>query len=171
MTSYDLTDGREPVSHAEIDYLKSLAWGLRENPVVVQIGAATGVFTVALLEERPGATLFSIDIEPCPEEFENVRKAGLDATRVIRLLGRSEEIGCHFPYQCDLLFVDGDHFGAAKDFRAWRDKVRPGGVVAFHDYMEACPPNNPGCVYADVKECLTGIPPLGRAERVIAFGL
>jgi predicted O-methyltransferase YrrM len=38
----------------------------------------------------------------------------------------------------DLLFIDGDHTlaGVARDFHAYRDLVRDGGLVAFHDIIE-----------------------------------
>lgn len=34
-----------------------------------------------------------------------------------------------------LLFIDGDHFIAGKDFEAWKDKVVKGGYIIFHDYV------------------------------------
>lgn len=41
----------------------------------------------------------------------------------------------------DLLYVDGDHVYEAvrADFEAWWPKVRPGGLVMFHDYDERHP--------------------------------
>jgi len=169
MNSYDLTDGHEPMSHAEIDCLKALASELPDHATIVNIGAADGVSTCAFLEARPGALIYSIDVEECPQEFDNVRRCGLDATRVIRLLGRSEQIGASFPYRCDMLFVDGGHFNAANDIDAWRDKVVPGGIIAFHDYQEVCPPNNPGSVYADVNAKMDVSQAIAEVDRVIAF--
>ena len=171
MKSYDLTDGKEPVSHAEIDYLKELAWTLAKDPVIVNIGAATGVSTTAFLEERPDCFIYSVDIYPCEQEFANVTKCGQDRSRVVRLLGDSTEIGPEFPYQCDMLFIDGDHWNAKGDIEAWveTEKVRPGGIIAFHDYQEVCAPNNPGSVYEHVNEGMVGYKKLGEVERVIAF--
>jgi len=172
MTSYDLTDGKEPVSWAEIDYLKELAVGLPPNPLIVNIGAATGVSTCAFLETRPDALIYSIDVDSCEQEFANARACGLDATRILRLLGDSKEFGSHFPLRCDLLFVDGDHWNAAGDIEAWvkTGRVKAGGVVALHDYQEVCAPNNPGSVYSDVQaSCLMSYEKLGEVERVIAF--
>lgn len=42
-----------------------------------------------------------------------------------------------WPYQMDLVFIDADHrYEAVKaDIAAWAPKVRPGGVMAFHDYL------------------------------------
>jgi len=38
----------------------------------------------------------------------------------------------------DFMFVDGDHSwdGIAGDWHAWRDKIAPGGIMAFHDSRE-----------------------------------
>jgi predicted O-methyltransferase YrrM len=38
----------------------------------------------------------------------------------------------------DLLFIDGDHTadGVTRDFELYRDLVRPGGVIAFHDIVD-----------------------------------
>jgi predicted O-methyltransferase YrrM len=38
----------------------------------------------------------------------------------------------------DLLFIDGDHtlHGVARDFRLYREFVRDGGLIAFHDIVE-----------------------------------
>ena len=167
MDSYDLTDGKEPVSHAEIDYLKDLANMLPENPVIVNIGA--GVSTCAFLEARPDCFVHSVDVRPCPEEIENVGRCGLDKSRVLRWLGDSKVIGPKFPYECDLLFVDGDHWGVAADIEAWTGRMKPGGIMAFHDYQEVCAPNNPGSVYEHVNEGMVGYEKIGEVERVIAF--
>lgn len=171
MNSYDLTDGHEPMSHAEIDCLKALVRLLPDEPLIVNIGAADGVSTCAFLEEQPGALIYSVDVEPCPQEFENARRCGLDASRIMRLLGRSEEIGVHFPYLIDLLFVDGGHFNAGNDIDAWLHMVRTGGIVAFHDYMAEPPPNNPGTVYQDIEDraMLYRYAVIDRVDRVIAF--
>jgi MMP 1-O-methyltransferase len=41
----------------------------------------------------------------------------------------------------DLLYIDGDHVYEAvrADFEAWRGKVRPGGLLAFHDVDDRHP--------------------------------
>jgi predicted O-methyltransferase YrrM len=173
MNSFDLTDaeGKEPISHDEIRLLHRLALMVRTpEPVIVNIGAADGVSTCAFLEVRPNALIYSVDVNECHQEFENVRRCGLDASRIKRLLGRSEEIGKDWADgPCDLLFVDGGHFNAGNDLDVWRDKVKPGGIIACHDYQEVCPPNNPGSVYADVNARMDMARKIGRVERLIAF--
>ena len=175
LTAKNLTDGHEPVSHAEIDYLKDLAATLPPDPIIVNIGAATGVSTLAFFEARPDCVIFSVDVEPCPEELRHVVEGGHDPTRIQRLLGDSKEIGPSFAYRCDLLFIDGDHWGAGYDIVAWvsTGKVKPGGVVAFHDWRPGgCAPNNPGSVTEDVRgwhEAHPEFEKLGEVGRVIAF--
>lgn len=45
----------------------------------------------------------------------------------------------------DFLFIDGDHTesGVAQDYNDYKEFVRPGGVIAFHDIVESQPfPDN-----------------------------
>lgn len=169
ITAYDLSDGKEPMSHTEIAFLEQLADLTPSAPIIVNIGAADGLSTITFLTRRPEGVIYSVDVLPCPQELANVRRAELDSRRVIRLLGRSERIGWHFPYKIDLLFIDGGHFNAANDIVFWSDKVRFGGVIAFHDYMEEPPANNPGSVYQDVQALMDDYAQIGRAERAVAF--
>jgi predicted O-methyltransferase YrrM len=171
--AYSLTDGQDPMTYAEIDYLAELARALPPQPVIVNIGAADGLSTVTFLEARRDALVFSCDVEPCQAEIDNVRAAGLDWTRVIRLLGRSQDTGMTFPYQCDLLFIDGGHtYDAVKgDILAWVPHVKDGCVFAFHDYIPGeKPANNPSEVDSAVDELVLGrYVEVGRVDRIIAF--
>lgn len=175
LTSYELTDGKEPVSTDEINFLKDLADTLPDGATVIQIGAATGVMTLALLEERPDLDrIYSVDIDECRAELENVVKGEHDAGKVVRVLGDSKAIGPDFPHQADLLIIDGDHFGAAYDLVTWVDTghVKPGGILACHDFLEVNPPENPGDVFAQVMTWHSvheEYELLGRIERLIAF--
>lgn len=168
--SYSLTDGQEPISHNEIDYLAELALMLPDKPTVVNIGAWIGVSTCTFLQAKPDCIIYSVDVNPCQAEFENARRFGLDASRIIRLLGDSVAVGENFPYPVDMVFVDGNHWGAGKDIEVWLGKVRSGGIFCLHDYMEFPPENNPGSVYADVQaSVLMDKEKIGEVERVIAF--
>lgn len=47
--------------------------------------------------------------------------------------------------QADFLFIDGDHTeaGVARDYEDYKEFVRPGGIIAFHDIIENQPlPDN-----------------------------
>ena len=171
MNVYDLSDGQDPMTHAEIDCLRELAGTLPENAAIVNIGAADGLSTIAFLEGCPTATIYSVDVDVCQQEFDNAHQCGVDVGRIIRLLGRSEIIGLNFPYPCDLLFVDGGHFNAGADTDAWLDKVNPGGIVAYHDYLQDPPANNPGSVYQEVNQRFDPETAIVRVDRVIAFNV
>lgn len=43
--------------------------------------------------------------------------------------------------QADFLFIDGDHTetGVAQDYNDYKEFVRPGGIIAFHDIIENQP--------------------------------
>lgn len=123
---------------AEIITLKEIVGRLPFDPIIVQIGAERGTSTLAILEERPDCFIFSVDIGECQGETENLIKAGLDVTRVVRVLGKSQVIGTRWPYKFDMLFVDGDHSeaGVRGDIDAWIDKIKPDGIIVFHDYIQ-----------------------------------
>lgn len=47
--------------------------------------------------------------------------------------------------KADFLFIDGDHTesGVAQDYNDYKEFVRPGGIIAFHDIVESQPfPDN-----------------------------
>ena len=155
LTSYDLCGPNpNPMTVAEVDALKSLLDPrvIIEHPVFIQIGAERGVSTIAMLEARYDAFIFSIDIGECPGEAENLRKANMDYRKVVRVLGKSWDIAQYWPYPCDFLFIDGDHSeeGVKRDIIGWLPVVKKGGIVAFHDYIpEPIPPEIKGrVVYA-----------------------
>jgi len=176
-SSHDLAgDDPNPMSHAEVDELKRLVG--KENlkfidPVIINIGAERGTSTLAMLEERPDAYIFSIDIDARPGEIANVRRAGLDARRVVRILCRSQEVGELWPFWVSFVWVDGDHSydGIKGDIESWWPRVRPRGIIAFHDYFEGEPPaNNPSGAGQAVRELMIGNYELiSEIERIRAF--
>ena len=155
-SSFDLAGpDPNPMSIEEVKMLKQLVRELPPNPVIINIGAERGTSTLAMLEERNDAVIFSADIGPCESEKENIRKAGLDETKVIRLLGRSQDIGRFWPFYVDFVWVDGEHrYEAVKaDIDAWLHKISTGGILAFHDYFEGEPPaHNPSGAGQAVRE-------------------
>jgi len=161
------------MSYGEINFLVSLVKDLTAEPVIVNIGAADGVSTVAMLEARRDAFIFSVDIGECPQERANVEAAGLDVTRVVRLLGRSQDVGKRFPYEADMVLVDGghDYESVGGDIEVWAWRVRPSGVLAFHDYIEPPrPANNPSEAFEAVNDNLPdGFELVSRVDRLIAF--
>lgn len=155
-----------PLTKAEAITLAYIAKQLPANPVIVQIGAYIGASTVAFLETRPDAFIFSIDIKPWQAERENVTRFGLDTSRVVRVLGDSSQID--WPRPVNLLYIDGNHFYEAvkADCDRWLDKVD--GLVVFHDYiLEKAPPKNQ--VAQVVNEVFGNKPVILLVGRLICF--
>lgn len=176
MTSYDLAGG-EPCElyRSEVDALKRLCGNLPWQAVIIQIGAGPGCSTLAMLEERQEAFILSIDIDECPQERKHIEQAGLDWRRVVRTLGRSQEIGIAWPWPCDMLYIDGDHNrpGIDEDISLWTPHVRTGGIIAFHDcYQSGTKPDHIySRVYEAVEEWLEREPhkEILWTERIRAF--
>ena len=165
-----------PMTHPEIDELKRLV--SREmldvrDPVIINIGAERGTSTLSMLEERSDAYIFSIDIDARPGEIANVRRAGLDTKRVIRVLERSQVVGELWPFYVDFIWVDGDHsYGGVKgDILTWWPKLKTNGIMALHDYFEGEPPkHNPSGTGVAIRELLMGKHALiSEVERIRAF--
>jgi len=148
----------------EIYLLRVLAWSLPDNPVIVNIGAGAGTSSLAFAESRQDAKIFTVDISAGGPTggLENERNAfnGTNLTvRPIQIQGDSKEIGKVWkeknlkpasaqPLFVDLCYIDGDHSyaGCLGDLLAWRDCVKPGGLMVFHDYTRD--------VWPDVKKVI-----------------
>lgn len=162
-----------PMTVAEVDCLKELVRDIMTKySIIINIGAERGVSTIAMLEELPDGTIYSIDVNPCEGEMENVQKAGLDTTRVIRLLGRSQDIGLRWSFPIDFIWVDGDHRceGVRGDILAWAKHIVPGGIMAFHDCFDGePPPHNPSGAGRAVRELMNPDDLIMNCERIRAF--
>lgn len=136
---------------SEVYALKQLAQSLPANPVVVNIGAGSGTSGLAFMESRPDLKLITIDIQYADSplgcilaEQMALESAGLlDWNRYIQLHKPSQSTGelwqTHVidEYKLvDLVFVDGDHSyrGAKDDILAWLPNIKPGGIMAVHDF-------------------------------------
>ena len=161
-----------PMTYEECLTLMTLVSVLPEDPIIIQIGAERGTSTLAMVEARPDAFIYSIDQGECEAEFDNLRKAGLPTKNVKRVLGRSEVVGSTWHKPCDMLFVDGDHRyeGVMQDIILYRPWIRNGGIIAFHDYIpEPIPPEIKGRVVYAVDEMMKGYEVITWVERLIAF--
>lgn len=123
----------------------------------VEIGVKEGDFSAALLTYWRGRHLISVDpwLEDAPESYVDIAnvpqavhesfydraKAKLapfgDRSTVWRMT--SLEAAVRIPrYSLDFVYIDARHDYAAvmEDLGAWFDKVRPGGVITGHDYLD-----------------------------------
>lgn len=154
-----------PMTDNEAIALFEFVKRLPPNPIIVQIGAYIGVSTMAMLESRPDCYIFSIDVKPCHQEKVNISEAGLDVSRVVRVLGDASQID--WPFQVDLALIDGNHYYEAvkADCEAWLDKAR---LIVFHDYIPANAPRR-NQVYEVVQELFGNQEPVMQVERLIGY--
>lgn len=123
----------------------------------VEIGVKKAAFSESLLRSWRGDRLISIDPwrEADPDEYlddANVAQRKQDKffqhaqDRLARFGDRSEiwrltslegaeRIS---PHSLDFVFIDArhDHDSVVEDLEAWFDKVRPGGIISGHDYVD-----------------------------------
>lgn len=141
--SYDLSRAFGMQTPKEVYTLRVLAWSLPENPVIVNIGAGTGTSSLAFAESRRDAKIYTVDIsdggplggmENEVNAFNDTNDSGL--TLPTQIVGDSKSIGKTWREPADLVFIDGDHSyqGCLGDIQAWRKHVKPGGLLALHDY-------------------------------------
>jgi len=147
-TPHSLSDWLNYLSHSEVDFLYRLAVALPDNPRVVNIGAGGGTSALAFLSARPDLHLLTVDLqaEVTPVGgLENERlileASGVDySARYTSIAGDSKAVGLSFdkPLGLDAVFVDGDHTreGCGGDIEVWLPHLKPGGVIAIHDYKK-----------------------------------
>lgn len=154
---------------AEVRCLKKLVSQLPLNPMIVNIGAGDrGISTLAFLEERPDAAIFSIDIHVKANEQHYLRKANLAWRRVVRLKGRSQDIGRHFPGRPHLIYVDGEHtyLAVIEDIEVWWPLLLDGGLMVFHDAIKDGRPSQAGRA---IGEMMVGKKKVAATDRIVAF--
>lgn len=142
----------------DIEALCAIVKQLREVnrvPNVVEIGTWAGRTAIEMADA--GANVYCVDHwqgsigDDKDVTAELVRQAG-GSSRVFatflknvggRLfrsifpcIGSSELWGNHWPWLADMVFIDGDHRyeSVRADIALWKQHVRPGGVLAGHDY-------------------------------------
>lgn len=125
----------------ELETLRELSRKLNQDSEVVMIGAGPGVMAMAVMEaHKPldAPNLHIIEIDSLAWVETHLDAAGVSASKVTFVQGDSGEVGKNWQSQIDLLIVDGDHSyaGVSRDIDAWWDKVKPGGIVYFHDWLE-----------------------------------
>lgn len=154
-------------TEAEQYHLLTLAKGVPDNGVIVEIGAEFGMSaSIFIVGTNLTHHIYSIDLFPgdlLQVHQQNLASAGF-AGRSMQIPGDSTEIGITWPDRfqskfhadIDLLFVDGDHSynGVKRDIETWLQYVKVGGVVAFHDC--ACTTNlMPHVLHFDVTRAIS----------------
>ena len=111
-----------------------------------EIGVAQGTYSKALLDGIPGLHLYAVDpwrpYQRITQEICDDRKARyVEAVRGYNVdVYAMPSVDASFLLDdgsLDFVYIDGDHrFDAVMlDLILWTPKVRPGGIVAGHDYF------------------------------------
>ena len=168
------------------------AWlkdALGEGPIEgVEVGVLSGVTSAQLLRYRPRLVLWMVDrwappdadspyaasgddlAGRPPEDFARWRReaeanTAFAAHRRHIVVAESVEAAAQFlDASLDFVFLDADHSreGVAADLEAWWPKIRPGGLVAGHDWEN---PDFPGFgVEEAVLAFLAGRPDAGPVQ-------
>lgn len=123
----------------------------------VEVGVQTGLYSETLLRTWQGAHLISVDPwrEDAPDAYvdianrpQDAQDANYEATRArLEPFGRrssiwratSVEAAARIPDHClDFVYLDARHDfdSVVEDLEAWLPKLRPGGILAGHDYVD-----------------------------------
>ncbi len=168
LTSYDLSElGMLDIS--EIDFLKTHIARLPKKSKIINIGAGFGTSSLAMLEVRPEAFIWSIDPKPQLDERNNIAQAGFDG-RVVRLLSKSQDISWPSSIKVNAVFVDGGHTedDVKQDIKIYKPLVKKGGFVFFHDYRH--PNYEPDHLMSNViDEMMSDWQRLGLARYLVGF--
>lgn len=150
------------MSPAELYWLATHALGAR---IVIELGSFLGRSTRALADHCPG-TVYAVDpwegysnddnsqaewIEQAAggnwkhifKSFQRNLADHIESGRVVPIRLRSFDAFPMFSVQqsfrADFVFIDGDHRydTCRQDIQLYRDLVRPGGLLAGHDYRHA----------------------------------
>ncbi len=122
---------------------------------VAELGTGTAWTTVALALAEPRRTVVSFDPVARPERELYLGLAPPQALWRIRLEEVEGAAGAERSSPVDLLFVDSSHERepTLAEFAAWRPRLAPGAIVAFHDWRH---PDYPGVTEAIEQLCLEG---------------
>jgi predicted O-methyltransferase YrrM len=137
---------QESVTRPEaLAHLLRLARGRRR---VVEIGTGTAWTTIALALDDSSREVVSYDPIIRPERTWFLELGGVSARSRIELRDEPGEAGPPpgaAPF--DFVFIDGSHERerTMATWRAWKDALAPGGVIAFHDWEN---PEYPGVTEA-----------------------
>lgn len=140
------------MSQAELDVLYDLAAGLSDGAHVLEIGSYVGASATRLAAglSLVEGHLYCVDTwanETMPEgerdtfaEFQ--RNTAAASARITMVRKRSDELtASEIALPLDFAFIDADHSYPAvrADFALARDRLKDGGMIAFHDctYFEA----------------------------------
>lgn len=141
-------------------YLSYISWALNVDvKKIAEIGVNKGETSRLLRHLFPEAQLFLIDpwsitsdyiqsgspisrkTKHYEKAFQTVQEQFRDDPHTTILRMTSRDAISHAPDDFDLVFIDGNHeyTQVKEDILSWLPKVKPGGLLAGHDYDPSIP--------------------------------
>ena len=134
----------------EAALLFELAQGCTGRGCIVEIGSYAGKSTVCLAwgsKLGAGATVYAVDPHTGSQEHQaqrqpdtstlpslrgNLERAGVsDLVKICPITSTEAAFALNGPVE--IVFIDGDHQQAGRDWDMWYPKLIPGGILAVHD--------------------------------------
>jgi len=134
-----------------LPFYEAIATELPDGSRIAEVGVYLGRSLLYLAEAlaRRGKTdsiLFAVDrfegADWCPNMYEkfvsHLQATDPEAAKLV-IVQRGDArfwAGVHADGMLDMVFIDADHNyeSVRSDIAAWRPKVKPGGIIAGHDY-------------------------------------
>ena len=112
-------------------FLRSLIDQYRYTSMA-EVGVRDGRTTFYLLDNCPDLTIYGVDLSNQGYYSKEVKEKYGD--RLIPIQGNSHYVA-HLVPQVNIVFIDADHSynGCCGDIRAYRSKVKQGGILSGHD--------------------------------------
>ena len=172
MSAKDVAKAFGYLSIEEVEGLHALTNMLPDRPVVVNVGAGTGTSGLAIAETRSDVELTTVDKRKGDAYggLENERHAfdGANMSYPIQILGDSREVAREWDGgDLDMVFIDDGHKRSdiEGDILEWMRHVKPGGIMAFHDYGS----DNWPAVKEVIDEYFQNEEPILHIDSLIAF--
>jgi len=125
--------GRGHMTLEECAWLYDVAGRAPDGPAI-EIGVLCGRSVLAWACAREGrGEVYAADIKDRAELHQNLATLPMPVTV---LIGLSWEVAEQAPDGLAFCFIDADHGeeGIPRDIKVWPQKMRPGGILVFHDY-------------------------------------
>lgn len=107
---------------------------------ILELGTRTGESTIALLvaAKELGGKMTSVDIDPCDEAKEKVKKLGLESYWNFI---QADDLKLNWKEQIDHLFIDTSHTyeHTMSEFKKFEPLVKKGGLITLHDIVSHPP--------------------------------